>query len=206
MRIVNLPVFTFDELSAQAKENAYHNWLHDGHYGWANDNEKTLEVFANIFPVTITDWEYGYRKHIRYVFNADDDIENLSGVRLMKYLYNNYEHILFKGRYYSTPGKYINGKYTYKHRYSKIIKDTFCVLTGYYIDNSILKPVYNFLKKPSKHVTFADLMRDCLQSWVTACNNDYEACTSMEYFAELCKANEYEFTAYGTAWHYQFAS
>ena len=100
----------------------------------------------------------------------------------------------------------INGKYTYKHRYSKIIKDTCCVLTGYYIDDDILEPIYDFLKKPSKHVTFADLMRDCLQFWVIACNKDYEACTSMEYFAELCEANGYEFTGYGNVWRYGVAS
>lgn len=183
MRIAHLPVYTFDELSEQAKDNAYHEWLHEGHYD-GTDNKKTLKAFEKVFPVTVTDWEYGYHNYIRFTVDADNDIENLSGIKLFKYLYNNYEHILFKGRYYSTPGKYINGKYTYKHRYSKVIKDTCCVLTGYFIDNEILKPIYDFLKNPSKHVTFSGLMRDCLQSWVIACNNDYEASTSMEFFTE----------------------
>lgn len=49
----------------------------------------------------------------------DKDVLQLSGIRLMKYIINNYDRYLFKGKYFSTP--YRNGNY--KHRYSKIKKN-----------------------------------------------------------------------------------
>lgn len=197
MRTIEITVYTIDELSEKAKEKAYHNWLQQNDYPWENENRKTLEEFCRIFPVKVIDWSYGYwDNYIHFQFTGDENIENLSGLRLLKYIYNNYYDCLFKGKFYYKE-KYVNGKYEYKCRRSKIIKDNSCVLTGYDLDDVILKPIYDFLKKPKEYITFYDLMKECLNTWVKACSEDYQYCTSMEYFIELSRINGWEYRENG---------
>jgi hypothetical protein len=196
MRTATIKVYKVDELSEKAKEKAFNDFCCTSDYFSASENESTLKEFENLFPIKVKQWEYGFQgSYINYEF-TDDEIEELSGIRLLKYLYNNYWTDLFKGKYYSK-GRYIDGKYTYKSRRSKAIFEHCCVLTGYCIDDDILDPIYNFLKKPEAHITFNDLMDDCLQSWIKACENDYEAYFSMESFEDMAQANEWEFKENG---------
>jgi hypothetical protein len=117
----------------------------------------------------------------------------------MKYIWNNYSDYIFKGKYYSTKGYYDEKQqYHYKYRHSNIILEKEnCPLTGYYIDNEILQPLWDFLDKPNKNTTFHDLMEECLNNWISACNKDYENYYSMENFLEESKANEYEYLESG---------
>ena len=112
----------------------------------------------------------------------------------MKYIYNNYFYDIYKGKYYSlwskTNKKSSNAKLgVLKSKHSNVIFDNSCVLTGYYLDDEILKPIYDFLKCP-KNINFYSLMRKCLNNWINACIKDYEYCTSMEYFLE--EANDFK--------------
>lgn len=193
MRAVQVYVYKYEELSDRARKKALHNFQMSDYYPWADENKETLKAFENIFPIKVREWQYGgYGDYIRFDFIADYEIEELSGVRLATYIYNNYFPYLFKGKYYSK-GKYVDGKYTYKQRYSKVMFDNSCVLTGYIIDDDILEPVYKFLKKPCKHTNFKDLMRECLEKWLSACIRDYEAYFSEENFMEMCESNGWEF-------------
>lgn len=190
-------LYTIHELDERALEKALSDFCASSDYPWADENEGTLDVFTNIFPVRVRKWEYGGYScpFIDFTMTCDDEIADLSGWRLATYIWNNYRHDLYKGKYYSK-GKYVNGKYTYKARYSKILLDSSCVLTGYCMDDEILAPIYEFLKKPDSR-TFEDLMGDCLDAWVQACNEDYESYFSMENFIDMCDANNWEFDEYG---------
>jgi hypothetical protein len=75
--------------------------------------------------------------------------------------------------------------------------DDCCVLTGYCIDYDILKPLYDFIKTPNDSETLEDILYDCLQSWVYACQDDYETQRSFEYVSEFLDANNFEFTENG---------
>jgi hypothetical protein len=193
-------IYQYDELSDKAKEIARKWWidLESQDYAWVKENTDTLKAFENLFPVQVNDWEYGNQTYVNFQCTCDEEIERLSGWRLAKYLWNNYGKDLFKGKYYSTYGSRIDGKHHYKSRHSKIILDHSCVLTGYYMDDKILDPVYKFLESPDDSVTFYDLMNDCLQSWVHACEQDYEYALSDENAEEFIRANEYEFNEDGT--------
>lgn len=194
MRTIEITVYTIDELSEKAKERAYHKWLEADWYPWEKENKKTLEEFCKIFPIKVTDWTYGgYKDYIEFEF-LDDDIKDLAGLRLLRYIYNNYFDYLYKGKYYL---KYDPTTGKYKGRRSKIILDNCCPLTGYYLDNVILEPIYNFLKKPKDYITFYDLMVKCLDAWVKECSKDYQYCTSMEYFIELSRINGWEYRENG---------
>ena len=65
------------------------------------------------------------------------------------------------------------------------------------MDDSLLKPIYDFIAKPCKHTTFNDLINDCLNRWIHDCNNDYEYAHSFDAFKESCECNDYDFLING---------
>lgn len=190
MRTVEINVYKINELSREAQERAYENWLQEGQYPWSYDNLKTLREFEDIFPVKVKSFEYGEGgSYISFVFTADGDIENLSGIRLLKYLYNNYFSYLFQRKTY-----YKNKK----RRISKIMYVHDCSLTGgYYMDEEILEPIYNFLKNPRKDITFYGLMEKCLNAWVKACEEDFKEYFSFENFIDIAIINDWEYKENG---------
>lgn len=193
MREITMKVYSVEELSERALSRAYDNWCMNSDYPWGEENRKTLLEFERIFPIEVTDWQYGGGyKYVRFNMTCEDEVAELEGVRLAKFVWNNYRTDLYKGKYYSK-GKFINGKYQYVSRHSKIILEKDCPLTGYYLDYDILKPIWDFLDSPRPNITFRDLMKECLEEWLEACENDYNDYYSKETFIEVAKANEWEF-------------
>jgi hypothetical protein len=189
MRTQEISIYKFSELPEDTQEKVIEHFREGDQNFWSKENEETLKAFEEFFPVKIKDWEYGVRNYINFTLTCDETIEPLTGVRLLKYILNNYGTRLFKPKYL----KHVKGK----ARYSRINKDTCCVLTGYCIDDDTLQPIYDFLKTPSNSVTLQDLMNDCLHAWVFACRRDYEHAYSDEAIKETIDANEYEFTEEG---------
>ncbi|MEG6569118.1 hypothetical protein [Thermoanaerobacterium thermosaccharolyticum] len=192
MRTVTVNIYKIDELSRKAQRRAYEHWLEKAEYPWHDDNVKTLREFEKIFPIKIKGFEYSYeygegRNYIHFTFTEDENIENLSGIRLLKYIYNNYfDYISSKEIFYGKS----------KIRKSKIIYVPDYSLTGYCMDEAILGPIYKFLKKP-EDITFYTLIRRCLNSWLDACRDDYENYFSFRNFLDIASINEYEYTENG---------
>lgn len=202
-KLVSVEVFNIEELSEGARNKAYYDWLEGWEYSWSQENKTTLEKFIEIFPIEVNDWSYGNDNYVSWYFTEEEAIESMSGIRLLTYLYNNYFSNLYKGKYFSlwskkekSPNNPNVGKL--KSRYSKVMLDDTCVLTGYYIDLSILDPIYKFLKKPSDDITFHDLMEQCLEQWAEDCGEDYNNSSSMEHFIEESKNNEWQYLSDGT--------
>lgn len=156
-------LYQITELSGEAKEKAYDEWLYSRYY---------------------------YASHYSYDYRSrqDDSIDGLCGWRLATYLTNNHWSDLY------TPKFYWNGR---KGRKSRILVDTCCPLTGYYIDDCILDPIYKFLESPTETVTFDNLMNDCLDSFFRACRDDMESTQTLEYFTEESNANGWEYLSDG---------
>ncbi len=193
MREVIMKVYSVEELSERALDRAYYDWYFDSVYPWSEENEKTLLEFERVFPVKVTDWRYGGGcKYVRFHMTCEDEMAELEGFRLAKYIWNNYRHSIYKGKYYSK-GKYVGGKYQYVSRHSKIILEKDCPLTGYYLDYDILKPIWDFLDGPRPNITFKDLMKECLEKWVKACEDDYNNYYSLDNFIEIANVNGWEF-------------
>ena len=185
-------LFQLAELSVAARETAYSEWLHTFEYGWDSDNRNTLEAFESVFKVKVNDWSYDTcRYSYRFTSRYSGEEEELSGIRLLKYIVNNYWHTLFKPRTY-----YLKGNYK-KRRKSRVFTDNCCVLTGYCADEDILRPIYDFLKAPDTRITLYDLMDKCLDSFFKSCRDDMEYQCSEESFEESCAANDYEFWGNG---------
>ena len=193
MREVTMKVYSVEELSGKALSRAYDDWYMNSDYPWNKKNKKTLLKFEKIFPVEVTDWYYGgVYKYVKFHMTCDDEVAELEGFRLAKYIWNNYRHIIYNGKYYSK-GKCVNGKYQYVSRRSKINLERECSVTGYYLDYVILKPLYDFLDSPKQYVTFRDLMEECLESWLNAYEDDYNNYYSIGNFIKIAKDNNYEF-------------
>lgn len=220
MKTKTIKVYTLDELSQEAQEKAYNKWLEHHEYYWADENTDTLKEFEKAFRISLKNWSIGDRSEgVSFDTAREYKEENeLTGARLMAYLWNNYGHLIARPKYYGhlrltdspirhkriksteikqgpNAGKFSNSYYSGCTRQQQN-----CNLTGYCMDDSILDPIHEFLKgkTPSwKYQNFKDLMGYCFDSWVKACNADYEYSTSFEAFKEDAKANEYEYTITG---------
>lgn len=205
MRSVEVKVYGVDELSKEALAVAYDDWLTGLDYIYAVENKKTLDSFIEKFPIKVSDYSYGgCGDYIKFKFTFAK-LCNLRGVRLLKYLINNYYGLLYKPKHFTLNDK-LNSNYFRRNekgelvrRYSNIMYQEDCYsLTGYYMDEEILASIYEFIKNPNKDMDFYRLLNKCLNSWLSACTRDYEYCTSEKYFMEECITNEVEFYSDGT--------
>lgn len=189
MKTIEINLYSFDELSEAAKQNAIEQCRPMDNF-WQSENQYSLESFANIFPVRIN------RNGLSFVGeNAE-----LSGWKLAKHLWNNYRKDIYKAKQYWICNGHKNcvGQNA-KKRESKIFLDEFgCNLTGYYMDNQILSPVFEFMRKPNEKTTFENLMDECYNAWEKGCEEDWEFQNSDEQIIENIKANEYTFEEDGT--------
>mgnify|MGYP000010391648 FL=1 len=183
-------LYRITELSEKAKEKAYNQWLCNGYfYGWTHENRQTLDAFCERFGIVCRNWRYDACNYsYDYRSRQEDCIDGLNGWRLAAYLMNNHWNDLY------TPKYFWKGT---KGRKSRIFVDACCPLTGYYIDNYILAPIYDFLKSPSENVTFDNLMNICLDSFFRACRDDMESTQTLEYFTEESNANGWEYLSDG---------
>ncbi len=205
MRTIRIKLYKFNELSDQAKQQAIEDYRnqdnYDGNYSEIGDSVKAVIELFNL--KTGRQWDDIRTGHI------EDSILELKGVRLYKYLINNYYNELFTPKYIGSKDRKITGKQfifevrkdykgnDYTQIYSRLFKDNCCPLTGVCYDNSLLDPVYSFLSRPGKNITFEDLIRD-IENAITKCYRDEEEwINSDEYITENIEANEYEFTKDG---------
>lgn len=200
MRIMKTKVYPYGELTDDAKERTHADFLSSGlEYFWADENKAVLDAFCDIFPIKAEDWVYGCCQNYinSSMETADGDTESayydMQGVRLLKWIVNNYGQYLYKRKYIG----HLKNREKFTPVYSRCQWENSCILTGYCIDDDILQPLYEFIKRPDKTSSFEDILKDCLGSWVIACHKDYEACCSEEYFAEHAEANSFEFTVSG---------
>ncbi|KGN81948.1 hypothetical protein HW49_03470 [Porphyromonadaceae bacterium COT-184 OH4590] len=187
---ITFNVYQIHELTVEAKENAYNHWLNQFNYIWDYENRKTLEQFEQIFNIKANKWSYDtdsyYYRFTSYYSKKED---NLKGIRLLKYLVNNYWTYLF------VPKTIWNRSYK-KKRNSRVFVTDDCVLTGYYMDYEILRPLYDFMKAPD-NTTLYGLMNKCLDNFFNACKDDMAYMVSEEAFEDDCLENNSEFLLNG---------
>jgi hypothetical protein len=184
-----IKLYEFKELSEKAQEKViYDTECNDLFFD--DELKNVLENFEEVFNIKVTEWNID-NNYFRYQSNNYyEEVENLNGIRLLKYLINNFYNDLFKGKYYSK-SYYKNNKFILKSRNSKIIKDNCCTLTGVYYDNDILKPIYDFIKNPNENISFSYLIEKCLYSWIESYKNNYENYYSKENIKELSEINNW---------------
>ena len=218
MRTQEITIFSFEELTPEAQQRAIDKYRDNSYDNFCSQEyEDTLKKFINIFPVKIGDWQidpWSY-SYCEMESQASDEINNLSGLRLFKYLVNNFAGTLYKRKYLGSlktqdqphaahrmiknreiSGGPNKGKF-YASVYSNCHTEKSYNLTGVYSDCSILQPLYDFLKTPNKNTTFADLMEECGNAWAAAFSESIEHEVSDEYISDMLINNDYEFTEEG---------
>lgn len=218
MRTQEITIFTFEELTPEAQQRAIYKYRHSNHDSQCGqDYEDTLKAFKKLFPVNVKNWQidpWGYSFCDMYS-TADDQIKDLSGLRLFKYLVNNFGGTLYKRKYLGSLktqdqphsrhrmvknieiSRGTNKGKFYALVYSNCQTEQSCNLTGVYSDESILQPLYNFLEAPDKNTTFADLMEECGNAWAAAFSESIEEENSDEYISDILINNDYEYTEEG---------
>ena len=208
MRTIETKIFTFDELSEEAKENAVNSirskgidtdFIYDDAY-------ETVKQFNDVFGCTENNRTWLEAE----LNNLSEDVLNLKGLRLRTYIINNFSHELIKGKYFSLWSKTdVSYKYhkegypVLKSRNSKVLFDHCCVLTGVCYDDTILGPVYDFIYNYKGkqdyyiYMDFQTLINDCFECLERDIENEITARNEDESIIEDIKANGYEFTEDG---------
>jgi hypothetical protein len=200
MKTIEITLYKFEELSEAAQQKAINNYRDEGN----NDSEycyheahDTVKKFNDIFNT-----KYGHESWLDVrTSHIDDNTINLKGLRLRKYIINNYWSQLDKGKFFSLWSKteksykhYKEGHPVLKKRYSKVLFDNSCVLTGVCYDHDILDPIYNLIEKydPKQHdnLDMETLFEDCFYSLKKSLENEDQYRNSDEYiFEELTNSN-----------------
>lgn len=216
MRTVTKEVYSFDELNEDAKQTAIdyyrNNWVCSDYI--YDEAHETVKKFHEIFGTS-----EGRRSWLEVSTDSiDNNVLELKGLRLQKYIWNNYAQYLYKGKYYNYKGNtseklihkriesiyYPNRQYWGNYYYSAITKDNSCTLTGVCCDYSLLQPIYDFLdnyrSKPNYHnnLDFETLINDCFASLEKDLQSEEESLSEDENIIESIEANEYEWNEDGT--------
>jgi len=173
MRKETIKLYTIDELPEDVREKVYNDFRMNGPdlFHWSNEWIDSMKSFCDQFGIYLRDYQIGLDhrgNHIDY-YVADQDIAGMHGIRLVKYIQNNFSRLL-------------NGD---------------CSFTGYYGDECLIDPIRDFMQKPEQGYTMLDLIADCMHSWQQGILQDWEWHYSDEHIHELCQINEYEFTENG---------
>lgn len=51
-------VYNLHELTREAQAKAHNHWAEHFDYGWADENEKTLQAFEGVFNIKVNRWSY----------------------------------------------------------------------------------------------------------------------------------------------------
>lgn len=208
-RTVRTKVYKFNELSEQAKQKAISDYRNSGgvETDYIYDEAyESVKLFHDIFGT-----EEGNRSWLdAKTGHIEENILNLKGLRLQKYIWNNFKSQLYKGKYFSLWSKtditykhYKNGHPVLKSRHSRIILDNSCVLTGICWDNSLLGPIYDFLDNYQQkadyysYMDFETLVNDCFQSLEKDIKGEVESRNEDEYIAQELQETDSEFTQDG---------
>ena len=215
-KTIELEIFEFKELSPEAQQKAL-NKYRDNFEFYYNEANSSINVFCDLFNIKLREYDWSY-KHISYRNNLGDNILNLSGKRLLSFLWNTKsklwdrkyrkhgkEHVKEPNlRHPMITWKYINNKrdepFYYRTYRSNIVLDTDCVLTGCCYDYWLLDPIYDLWKKPDMNITLQELIKKCMDSFIKCLSEDYESQMSDEYITEEIELNELEFLANGDVW------
>lgn len=188
MKTIQVELFKFHELSAEARQVAIENYRSDNSanesMAWQGEFNASRKAFLAVFGL-----DGG-----RYT-SLPSETDELTGVRLATYIWNNYVPELEEKRV--TFLKPVGSKNN-KKRYSNIFVSRNCVLTGVCYDNYFADGIWEFLKKPCPHTTLEELIESCVDEANRLREDDVdEAYSNDELVAQGLEAADFDFYANG---------
>lgn len=197
---VTYKLYRFEELSESAKEKALADYVRTCDYPWSGELRDTLKAFCEMVGIDVDRWSYDAWSHDSGSINWhdwSDECFALSGDRARSYFWNNYGRCIFKAKtIWPRGGISVNTK----SRKSRLSVSCDCPFTGVCFDMDILDPMVKFMTCQDRRmdVTVEQIIRDCVESLFESAETDCRHCESMEYFADMCLGNDWEFREDGT--------
>lgn len=215
---ISTTVYSFDELSDEAKETAIQNerTSRENHwyFPWQDEYQDTLTAFCERFGIQVkerercdgtVDIKNGCYPDINGNADAwtqrryDISGESVRGLRLRTFILNNFDDVLYERKKQWVKG-YVP-HYANKHRISRVFtQETCCPFTKFWADDAMLQPMRDFIANPtSKRPTYDlnELMDDCVSAWNRAWEDECRYYFSDECITDDICANEYQFTEDG---------
>ena len=204
METIKLNVYKFNELNNEAKNQAINEVFKNGlqmFESYSDDLINSINKLCDLLNIK-TGRTYDF-------IIKEADFINLEGIRLYKYLVNNFYNDLFKAKFLTVLDKHIKTNafifrnttnYKGEQRafiYSKNFFNTDAVLTGVYTDNEILQPIYEFLKDPKKSYTGFDLLKDIERAITQSFRQIEEDENNEDLRAEFLEENDFNFLVNG---------
>lgn len=221
MRQVTVDLYSFNELSVDAKKNVIET-RRDDVYEWLNDSTDdwyscSVKAFCDEFGIRIKRDNVGYPgTFVDYEFKDDEiytDIyaEDVTGRLLWRYLMQHYDDMVKPKTYYGPfhewnpeEQRYNVTTHTshvvYDANYSGIYEGF--SLTGAYSDWDLLKPIVEWLHHPDKDTSLSELLQECLDAeysaWEDERDKNYEDESIEE---ELSQIDDTEYCEDGSVFH-----
>lgn len=204
METIKLNVYKFNELSNEAKNQAINEVFKNGLQMFESYNDDIINSINKLCDLLNIKTGRTYDFIIK-----EADFINLEGIRLYKYLVNNFYNDLFKPRFLTVLDKHIKTNafivrnatnYKGEQRaflYSKIFVTNDSVLTGVSSDLEILQPIYEFLKDPKKNYTGFDLLKDIERAISQSFRQVEEYENNEDLRAEFLQENDFNFLLNG---------
>ena len=170
MRTIETPIYNYSDLllpeNKNVLDNIVKNWDCGYFYTW-DEFQKSVKEFHKYFGFT----NEGHRSWLDFNLNCDDEIEELKGESLKKYLEENFS-------------------------VSTIF--SCCPFTGVCYDETLLTPFRDFLLKQNNYVNFEnvnleDLFTDAFDSLRECIDDEIDYRNSEESILETIESNDYEF-------------
>jgi len=215
MRTIRTKIYQFDELNDGAKQKAINKYRENDNYDFIySDAENTVKAFCDAFNV-----KTGSHSWLDCnTSKIDDAILELTGLRLRKYLLNNFGATLYKRKYLKNgqlsdakkpfhrmmkqteitnncPNK---GKFSISYYSNIFVEANNCNLTGMCYDCDMMQPIYDFLElRIFDSTNFDDLLNSCFDAMRETIENEIDYRNTDEAVIEEIEANNYEFTENG---------
>jgi hypothetical protein len=205
MKEVKCKLYKFDELSEESQKvvmNRERDSIQQNAIdAWESEHRETLKEFSDIFEIDVRNWEvssYGHDFSFRFRHDVyERDADDVSGKLLLRFLNSIYYEVRSR-KYFSCGHRWENGKFHFSSRKSKILwEEMNCPLTGVCYDCDILKPIYDWHKKPDWGKSLSDLVYDCLENFFSSWEDECYSFGSDEYVSqELMESSVYENVLY----------
>jgi len=193
MRTLNIDLYSYSELSEEAKEVALKQWQNNSEeISWMDEIVDSLKSCISKAGLHLKDWEIGPESYRSYVTISKFDGEDLEGKRAWAWIENNL-FSQFRIPYIGDRRKAVS-KYGKYYRAGMI---TPCPFTGYCFDEELIDALKERILK-------GDTIREAFEhlAYVAskAIEREWEEQLSEPYFADYADANKFEFTIDGKFW------
>lgn len=189
-------VYTFDELSNEAKENAINSFRYkDNYLSWQDEAINTIKKIAAAMNCEAEWYSYdGIKYYVSFTSKEYEDIEALEGKRAYAYIVNNY---LMPNKSYKTYWKdrciYTDGRKNWTRKSNLFYSWDDCPFTGYCMDCCFIEAWKEWENDFNKYSTVGDFIELVANNLAEDWTKDNEYQQTDEYIIEMIEANDYEF-------------